>query len=150
MISPKTKIAPHADSLMEILAAQCSDLETLLLLARRETLAAEVVDFDEIMRVVEERATLGERLEIYHRQIAEMRGRMENAFDAVAQSDEALRAASLVASIHAQDARTRPLLLAARCGLEEEQANLNQFQRGAGAYLPDKRFQTPVACDHRV
>ncbi len=150
MTSPDTSIAPHADSLIEILAAQCSDLEMLLLLARRETVAAEAGDFDEIMRVVEERATLGERLEIYHRQIAEMRARMEKTFDAVAQSDNALRTVSLIASIHVQDARTRPLLLAARAGLETEQANLNQFQRGAGAYLQDKRFHTPVACDQRA
>jgi hypothetical protein len=136
-------------SLMELLIAQCADLEALLALARRETDAAERGDFDELMRVVEARATLGERLEVYHRQIAELRQRLGAAGEAALRSAAAAQATTLATEILALDARTRPLLLSTRNQLSEECLRLDQTRRGANAYLREGH-RPPIAYDQRA
>ena len=142
-------IESHADSLIEILAAQCADLEALLTLARRETTAAATSDFEEIMAVVGERATVGERLESYHRQIAEIRLRMGEAVEPIIRSETATRAAKLVLDIQTQDACTRPLLMAGRSQATDAISRLEQGRRGTSAYLRDER-RGAIACDQRV
>ena len=137
----------HADSVLDLLVAQCEDLTALLALARREEEACAAKDFDEIMRVVAERATLGERLEVYHRQLAELRQQL-NVAESMFQTDVARQTVALVEKIQATDARTRPLLLAARSELVSEQQRLAQAQRGVGAYLRDGH--TGVACDQHL
>jgi hypothetical protein len=137
----------HADSVFDLLIAQCEDLAALLALARREEEASTAKDFDEILRVVAERATLGERLEVYHRQLAELRQQLDLA-ESMWQTDVARQTVALVAEIQATDARTRPLLLAARGELVGEQQRLTQAQRGVGAYLRDGH--TAVACDRII
>ena len=138
----------QADSVLDLLIAQCADLEALLGLARREEEAAAAQNFDEILRVVAERATLGERLEVYHRQIAELRQQLGAAAEVVLQSEITRQTVALVAEIQTTDARTRPLLLAARGALVSEQQRLTQAQRGVTAYLRDGH--TAVACDRRI
>ena len=147
MLPPAQAIEAQSDSLIGILANQCGDLETLLALARSETRAVEARDFGEVMRVVSERAALGERLESYHRQLAELRQRLGEACDLGLRSAAAARSVALVVEIQAQDARTRPLLLAAQCELLDESLKLDQARRGVGAYLRDARHAASTACD---
>lgn len=142
----RPNVEPHADSLIEILTAQCADLEKLLAEARRQTVAVERDDFDEVLRIVGERAALGERLEVYHRQIAELRARMGEGFDAALNDGAARRASGLVVQIQAQDARTLPLLLAARDEAAGRSLALSTGQRTASAYARTQR-RGAVACD---
>jgi hypothetical protein len=138
----------RADSVLDLLIAQCADLEVLLALARREEQATAAKNFDEILRVVAERATLGERLEVYQRQIAALRQQLGAAAETALQSDVARQTVALITEIQTTDNRTRPLLLAARSELLGEQQRLAQAQRGVTAYLRDGR--TTVACDRRI
>lgn len=138
-----------ADSLLDLLIGQCADLEALLTLARREEEAVKARNFDELLRVTEQRATLGERLEVYHRQIAEMRLRLGEAAEPVLRSEAASRATLLVTGILEYDARSRPLLLTARQEMADERLRLDQAQRGTRAYLQEE-IKTPVACDRRA
>lgn len=140
----------EAESVLGLLIAQCGDLENLLALARREEAAAQAQNFDELLQVVSERTTLGERLEVYHRQIADLRNQLgvAAAFEQLAQSRVAQQTTALVHEIQATDARTQPLLLAARSVIQEEQQRLERSQRGVNAYLREGRFS--CACDQRV
>jgi hypothetical protein len=144
----------HAVSVLDLLIAQCTDLEALLALARQEEQAATNRNFDEVLRVVNERATLGERLEVYHRQIAELRAQLGFTETVAATPAGTTQTAlvgqtvALVAAIRDTDARTQPLLLAARQELGEEQRRLDKTQRGVNAYLRDGRVS--IACDQRV
>ena len=142
-------IEVKADSLLDLLIGQCADLETLLALARREEEAAESRNFDALLRVTEERATLGERLEIYHRQIAEMRLRLGEAAEPALRSEAAARATLLVTGILESDARSGPLLLATRQEMADECLRLDQARRGTNAYLQGTP-KTPVACDRKA
>ena len=136
----------RADSVMDILAAQCVDLEKLLALAQRETAAASTGEFEEIVRIVAERATLGERLEIYHRQLAELRSRFGDAGDNLKSSDIARQTTQLITAIQSQDARTRPMLAAARSEIDTTLSRLSATRHGLNSYLRDSRTEA-VACD---
>lgn len=139
-------LTTEADSLLNLLIAQCLDLEALLKLSRGEATAVEARDFDAVIRLTAERATLGERLEIYHRQVAELRERLGAAAETVMQSPTATRIMELVNGIVAQDNYTRPLLLEVRQEIDQERQRLNQAQRGLTAYLNEGRMPA-VACD---
>ena len=145
-MNPISRITAEAASLFDLLLAQCEDLEALLVLSRSETAAAAARDFDEIIRITAERATLGERLEVYHRQIADLRQRLGTAAESAFQSPAATRMAELVNSVQAQDQRAHSLLLVARQEIDHEQKQLNQTQRGLTAYLNEGRMPA-VACD---
>jgi hypothetical protein len=147
MLKPEI-INTHAESVLDLLIAQCADLEALLVLARRETQAAEALDFEEVLRIVEDRATLGERLEVYHRQAAEMRRRL-GEYDPVLRSEAARRAATLATAILAEDARTKPLMLASRDEAAREYQRLGQSQRCVNAYLREGSHAT-MAWDQRI
>lgn len=136
----------HADSLIELLSAQCADLETLLGLARAESHAAAANDFDAVMRAVEGRAALGDRLEIYHRQIAEVRSRLNDAaFDA---GHEIVRTTlQLAAEIQLHDERSRPLLLHAKADAAHQLTQINSSRRTIDAYAPERRQAVSIACD---
>ena len=142
----KNAIEAEADSVLDLLIAQCADLEALLQLARRETAVADSGDFEELMRVVSARAELGERLEVWHRQIAEMRERLGAAAESTLQNEAATRAASLINGILMQDEQTRPLLVVARDRAAAAAREVEQKRRGVSAYLRDGRSQA-VACD---
>lgn len=139
----------ESDSIIALLAAQCCDLEALLTLARAEEDAAGRRDFGEIMRVVGERALIGSRLESYHRQLSEMREQMTGASDLALRGAVARKTEALVVDIQAHDARTRPLLAAAREDIAAEALKLDRSKRGASAYLRPGRNES-VACDKRV
>ncbi len=150
-------IQQHAVSVLDLLIAQCSDLEALLALARQEEQAANARNFDEVLRIVNERASLGERLEVYHRQIADLRAKLGSAearpCTAAPQAGPTQTAllgqtVVLVSAIRAADARTQPLLLAARNELSAEQRRLEHVQRGVNAYLREGRLA--IACDQHV
>ena len=139
-------LTTEADSLLDLLIAQCVDLEALLTLSRSEAAAVEARDFDEVIRITAERATLGERLEVYHRQIAEMRQRLGAAAETVMQSPTATRITELVTGIVAQDSYTRPLLQEIRQDIDLQQQRLTLAQRGLTAYLNEGRLPA-IACD---
>lgn len=143
---PLPHLTTEADSLLELLIAQCEDLEALLVLSRNETAAVEARDFDEVIRITAERATLGERLEVYHRQVAEMRQRLGAAAETVMQSPTVTKITELVHGILAQDSCTRPRLLALRADVEQQRQHLTRAQRGLTAYLNEGRMPA-VACD---
>lgn len=145
-MSEQKQMETQTDSVMEILAAQCADLESLLALARRETVAAERNDFKAIMEIVGERATLGERLEIYHRQIAEMRLRLSESVETAFGSGAATRATELAVDIQTQDRQTHRLLTAAREEAASALSRLNQGRRSITGYLRDPR-PIATACD---
>lgn len=147
-MSKSASTTPQYDSLIDILFAQYGDLEALLQLARRETAAVEQKDFDQVMEVVKERATLGDRLEVYHRQLAEMRARLGEACAPVLENPVVARTVSVISAIKLQDARTRPLLLAARDEAQQQSLRVDQARRNLGAYA--RSHQPALACDERI
>jgi len=132
------------ESLMDLLIAQCSDLEGLLALARRETVAANSNDFDELFTVFGERAKLGDRLESYHRQVAELRDRLGPYVDPALSS----KSAKLAVEIQTQDTQTTSLLLAAQFSASKEIARLDHSQRKSLAYLHGA-LPNGLKCDRR-
>ena len=147
-MTTSSTVTTHIPSLFDLLLAQCEDLEALLALARREEQAAAQRDFDEVLRVVTERATLGERLEVYHRQIAELRAKLGASADHSHHHEATKQTALLVTEIQAADARTRPLLLAACRELTTQRQSLEHSQRGVKAYLREGRLA--LAYDQRL
>ena len=142
-------VEPHIESLMEILFAQCNDLEALLALAQRETGAAQQHDFDQILEVVKQRATVGDRLEVYHRQLAELRARLGEALDPALNNPVVARTLALVATIKLQDDHTRPMLIAARGEALKQSLRVDRAQRNLGAYTR-KGQAISIACDKHI
>lgn len=128
-------IAKNSDSLIDLLGAQCSDLEKLLGLAREESQAAEDAKFLRIWEIVSERAKIAERLETYQRQISELRGHLESKGESVSQFDITNRVIELANLTLAQDQRTRKLLSAMREESIDGQNNLERSVHGANAYM---------------
>lgn len=143
-------IESHAESVIEILAAQCADLEALLALARQEAIAAEKQDFERLFEITRERATLGERLEVYHRQIVEVRARMSETLEPSGSNEAARRAVALVMEIQVQDDHTHPLLIAARSAMVDQMSSLDNTQRNLSAYLRHDKEVSSVAYDQRA
>lgn len=138
MINPEI-INEKSDSLIDLLTAQCGDLEKLLALARQETRAAEEKDFEKIMEIVSERELLSRRLETFQHQIAELRSKLTEA-DELYQTKVSARVVELASETLAQDATTRKLLTASRNEAAEKMKNFSVTKRGANAYLyEDKR-----------
>lgn len=131
------KVKENSDSLIELLGAQCSDLEQLLVLAREETAAAQEGKFLKIWDIVSERAAIGKRLEIYHRQISELRGNLEAAGENVSQFDITNRVVELANSTLVQDQKTRTLLAASRDQAAEGLRSIGKGQVGSNAYLKE-------------
>ena len=125
----------QADSLMDLLIAQCSDLEGLLALARRENVAANSKNFSELFVVYGERARVGDRLESYHRQVSELRGRLAKSAGTYMDPVLSTKTVQLVVEIRAQDAKTKLLLMSTQVRTTEDIARLNYTQRNALAYL---------------
>jgi flagellar biosynthesis/type III secretory pathway chaperone len=135
MMFPSDKVIQNSDSLMDLLTAQCADLEKLLSLAREEMTAAEEGDFDELLRVVTERATLGERLADFQKQILDIRLRLGASVEQVFQSPLSFRMSELITKVLAEDSKTRPRLIAARQDATTALAQLDYSQRGTNAYM---------------
>lgn len=133
------KIVEKSDSLIELLTAQCGDLENLLALARRETKAAEQNDFEAIFEIVSERSKVSCRLETFQQQINELRGFLSANESNSKQNEIAARITEIGNLTLAQDGKTRTLLIAARDSAALELQNIEKANRGTNAYLRDTR-----------
>lgn len=137
MISSET-INEKSDSLIDLLTAQCGDLEKLLALARQETRAAEEKDFEMIMEIVSERELLSRRLETFQQQISELRGKLTEA-DEINKTRMSARVVELASQTLAQDVATRKLLTASRLEASNKIMNLSNTRRGANAYIGENK-----------
>lgn len=133
----KQAIIEHSDSLIDILSAECADLEKLLALAHAEFAAVNSGDFEEIYEIISERETICEKLETYGRQVAELRGNLGLARDVIFQDELDARLVGLVTEIMRQDAKTRPLLEAAKEESVRELNRVDNMNRRANAYSHD-------------
>lgn len=139
MASPD-KIKKQSDSLIELLTAQCADLEKLLSLAREETVAAEGRDFDGVLRVVSERAVMSEKLETFQRQIAELRERIGgDAQEAVWQGGLTAKMSEVIREIITHDTQTHLLLTGLRQNSVNELNNVEYTYRSSNAYLREMK-----------
>jgi len=139
-------INSNADSLIDLLVAQCVDLEALLKLARQESLAAEENDFDRMLEVITERAKLGERLETYHRQISDLRNLMGSSAEHVVHSALVKDSIRLALEIQSSDASTSSSLLHLRTNTNSQLSRLEQGRRNSTAYLNESRI-AGMKCD---
>jgi hypothetical protein len=138
-----------SETLLDLLIGQCTDLQSLLVLARRETDAAERDDFDQLLEVAGERASLGERLETYHRQITELRDKLGEKNGLLVDHALVKEGVQLALNIREQDSQTTSLLLAARTRIGEAIARLGQSQRHSLAYLQNESA-SGLNCDRRA
>lgn len=141
-----SNINAQSDSVIAILVAQCQDLERLLMLAKQETAALRVNDFDQLLGIVKERASLSSRLEVYHKQLAELRGAMSQ-YDP-SQNPIANKTQELVLALQSQYAQSQPLLLAAKEQLFKEKQQLENTRRGVNSY--SQKYNTSVAYDQHL
>lgn len=145
MFQPE-KIIKNSDSLIDLLTAQCGDLEKLLALAREETLAAQQGNFEGILDIVSKRAEIGRRLETFQQQIAELRNKLgASATSATANSEISNRVIEIANLTLAQDQQTKLLLTGARDSAAAELNstavelnNLERANRGNNAYLKEQ------------
>lgn len=142
------KIIQQAEPIIELLIAQCADLESLLVLAKRETSVVENGDFEELLTIVEERATLEQKLDIFQRQIEALRESMGYKFELTMKNAIVERAAFLITEIQTQDQHTRPLLLAAKNEASEKLQSVSRSQKSINAYSKEPA-KGSVACDTR-
>lgn len=142
-------IDPNVDSVMDILVAQCRDLEVLLNLARQETNAIEKQDFDNLINVVSERSIIGKRLESYHRQLAELRSQFGDLAMAKIFNDAATtRCVTLISQIQTQDNHNQNMLVASRASLVQEAKQVTQAQQHLKAYGANSTIS--IACDCHI
>jgi flagellar biosynthesis/type III secretory pathway chaperone len=128
-------LVKNSDSLVELLAAQCSDLEKLLWLAREETVAAKEGRFTRIWDIVTERSMIGKRLETFHQQISELRTSLEAHGEHPGKYEITNRVVELANLTLIQDQHTHLLLTDARNSTAEELRNLEKSHAGSNAYL---------------
>lgn len=134
---PSENIKRSSESLINLLGAQCSDLEKLLSLAKDETAAAQEGKFLKVWDIVSERAKIGRRLEAFHRQIAELRDYLESHGENVGQYDITNRVVEFANLTLLQDQKTRQLLTESRDKSYQELKNLDRAQAGTVAYLKE-------------
>lgn len=129
------KIEQQSDSLIDLLTAQCTDLEKLLNLAREETLAVRHGNFGRMLEIVSERDKIGQRLETFQQQISELRGELEQR---TVHPDLAAKIIETTNLTLAQDQKTRLLLEGRRQETARELKDLDRFQKGTEAYLKER------------
>lgn len=129
------KIMEKSDSLIKLLTDQCADLEKLLALARQEKFAAESGEFEEVFNIVSERMKVSNRLELFQRQISELRDYLGGG-DAAKLTTRIVEIANLTME---QDKQTKLLLASARENTAVELTNLEKSQRGTKAYLREDK-----------
>lgn len=142
----QTKIVEQAESIIELLLSQCADLELLLVLAKRETVAAEKGDFEELLGIVVERVAVEQKLDSFQRQVETLRDNLGYKFDVVLKHSIVERAALLIGQIRAQDEVTRPLLVSSRNEALEKLQQTNRSQKSISAYA-NEQSKSSVACD---
>ncbi|HEV7644451.1 MAG TPA: hypothetical protein VGO50_10950 [Pyrinomonadaceae bacterium] len=131
------RLKEKSDSLIGLLAGQCADLEVLFDLAQRETAAAGQKDFETVFNIVTERAMIGEKLETYQRQIAELRSFLAGSESVYESSSLTARINQLAEQTLAQDAQTKVLLNDARDETALELRNLATGKRSVNVYLQE-------------
>ena len=144
MTAPDNLVA-NSDSLIELLAAQCVDLEKLLLLAKEETAAAQDRKFLKIWDIVSERAAIGKRLETFHQQISELRSRLESEGENLSRFDITNRVIELANLTLLQDQKTRLLLTESREKAVGDLKTAEKSHYGTNAYL--RETTKGLACD---
>lgn len=132
------KIIKNSDSLIELLTAQCGDLEQLLALARAETTATGQGNFEGVLDIVSKRAELSQRLETFHQQIAELREHLGNNASVALNHEITARVIEIANLTLAQDQKTKMLLTDARENAVSELNNLEKSNRGTNAYLREE------------
>jgi flagellar biosynthesis/type III secretory pathway chaperone len=132
-------ITNKSDSLIELLTAQCADLEKLLNLAREETLAAEQGNFLGILDIVSDRERIGEKLETFQRQIAELRNGLGETNESVRRNEITKRVVEIANMTINQDKKTQLLLNTSRERSVNELNNLEKSFRGNNAYLREQQ-----------
>lgn len=133
------QIINNSDSIIELLTAQCADLEKLLNLAREETLAAEQGNFLGILDIVSDRERIGKRLETFHKQIAELRTGLGENEETFRRNEIAKRVVEIANLTITQDKQTRLLLNTSREKSANELNNLEKSYRGNNAYLREHK-----------
>jgi flagellar biosynthesis/type III secretory pathway chaperone len=131
------KIIAKSDRLIDILTAQCTDLEALLALARSETAAAERKDFEEIMEIVTKRSEISQRFETFQQQIGELRGFLGNHSEGDKYNDVTNRVIEIANQTIIQDRKTDLLLNQARESAAKGLQNSQKQFRCTNAYLHD-------------
>lgn len=129
------KIEQEAESLIDLLTEQCSDLENLLSLARQETAAAKKGNFAKIIDIYEERSELGERLETFQKQITDLRATLGHKVPA----NVADRISAVVNQTLAQDNETRKLLTASKEETSHELSKLEKTRHNTMLYSTTKK-----------
>jgi hypothetical protein len=129
------KITEKSDSLIELLTAQCSDLEKLLALAREETIATQCGNFEDVFDIVTKRTEIGDRLETFQRQLSELRAHLGDSATTILNNEITARVVEVAGLTLAQDQKTRLLLTGVRESAAAELANLERGQRGANVYM---------------
>ena len=129
------KIEQDSDSLIDLLSAQCIDLEKLLNLAREETLAVKHGNFGKIIDIVSERDEIGKRLETFQQQISELRSGLEKS----AHEDITTKIIETTNLTLAQDRETKLLLESAKEETALEMRNLGRYEKGMNAYLKEQK-----------
>lgn len=129
------EITNKSDSIIELLTAQCADLEKLLNLAREETLAAEQGNFLGILDIVSDRERIGKRLETFHSQIAELRTGLGENEETFRRNEITKRVVEIANLTIVQDQTTQLLLESSREKSVNELNNLEKNYRGNNAYL---------------
>jgi hypothetical protein len=137
-MSSPNDLVKNSDTLVELLSAQCAELEKLLALAREETEAAQTGQFLKVWDIVSERAAIGKRLETFQQQIGELRAVLESEGQNVSQHDITDRVMELANLTLVQDQKTRLLLAAARDDAAEEMQNLETFKYRTNAYFHER------------
>lgn len=132
-------INEQSDSLITLLTDQCADLERLLLLAREETVAAELGNFGTLLNISSERAEIGKRLETFQRQIAELRGFLGKTEENPQQNEVTKRAVELASLTLEQDQKTLLLLSAVREKAGEDLKKLDSGNRNTNIYLREQQ-----------
>ena len=131
----ESDIETKADSLIDLLTEQCSDLEELLTLAREETDAAKQGNFARIIDIYEQRSELGERLETFQKQITELR----ETLDQKVPEKISNRISEVVTQTLAHDSETTKLLAAANAETQNELSKLARARRNTKHYAVEKR-----------
>lgn len=132
------EITKKSDSIIELLTAQCADLEKLLSLAREETLAAEKSDFLGILDIVSDRERIGKRLETFQRQLAELRSGLGENEETVRRNEITKRVVEIANMTIEQDQKTKLLLTTSREKSFEELNKNERSYRGNSAYLREQ------------
>lgn len=135
-------INANAESLIDLLVAQCTDLDALLKLARQESIAVSENNFEKVLEVTTERDVLGKKLESYHRQISDLRAVMGDSAAQVIQTTLVKESIRLALEIQTSDNATKTALTNLRSNTNVQITKL----KNSTAYLTETR-SGGIKCD---